>query len=46
MGRDVRGVAIISLLVGVFAVIVSGSPSGILFMGLFIGGAICLFRER
>ena len=46
MGRDVKGVAIISLLFGVFAVITNGSPSGILFMGMFIGGAIWLFYER
>ena len=46
MQRDVMAVAVISVMLGVFAVIVSGTPSGAFFVCLFIGGAICLFRER
>jgi hypothetical protein len=46
MGRDIKGVAVVSMIFGLFAVVASGTPSGIMFMCLFVGAAICLFRER
>ena len=46
MGRDGKAIAVISAMFGVFAVVASGTPSGIMFMCLFVGAAICLFRER
>jgi hypothetical protein len=46
MGRDGRAVAVISVMLAVCAVVASGSPSGVLFLCVFAGAAVCLFRER
>jgi hypothetical protein len=46
MQRDVKGVAVISLLFGVFAVIANGSALGAFVLCLFAAVAICLFYEQ
>ncbi len=46
MQRDVKGVAVISVMFGVFAVITSGSPLGVFIVCLFIAGAFWLFYEQ
>jgi len=46
MGRDVKGVAVVSVMFGLLAIIVSGSASSVFIVGLFIGGGIWLFYER